>query len=507
MWSAQTGAGFAKAPLMERRERRSPRAPALQTKRLPLAILGIPFDCVTIPEALDAIEDMIQSGRPHQLVTANVDFLVQSLTDLELRRVLAEADLVLCDGTPLVWASRCLGNALPERVAGADLVPLLIRRAAERGYRIFFLGGKSEVAAKAVERLQREHPNLQIAGHYSPPFASLLEMDHPEIRRRIRRAQPDILLVSFGCPKAEKWIAMNCRSLGVPVCIGVGATIDFLAGEMKRAPEWMQYCGMEWVFRFLQEPARLGPRYATDLRRFSLAFARQWLAAPHSPRFQNGNGNDSLKFSQSLDCMRITAPAHLDLKVLAEDLPIFPLLTQDCLIDLSGVKSIDGSAIGWLVRLQRNLHAAGRSLVLVAPAKEVQRALHSVSLDDLFVVAHDRAEAERWLKNCSRAHLATLAENDDHSCSLFTTEITRKNAAHVLRRVLVNLRFHEPGDAIVLKMDHVRATDSAGASALARASRAAQRHGLSLRLMGVQSGVRNVLAHAGLEDLIAPEPR
>lgn len=505
MWSAQTGARFAEPPLVAPRKASRRNTPAPQTKRLPLAILGIPFDCVTIPEALDAIEDMIESGRSHQLVTANVDFLVQSLTDTELRRTLAEADLVLCDGTPLVWASRWLGNALPERVAGADLVPLLIQRAAERGYRIFFLGGKSEVAARAVQRLQKEHPNLQIAGHYSPPFSPLLKMNHAEIRRRIRRAQPDILLVSFGCPKAEKWIAMNHRALGVPVCIGVGATIDFLAGEMKRAPEWMQHCGMEWVFRLLQEPARLGPRYAVDLRRFGWALARQWFASAHNSHFQNGNGSDGLRFSQNLDCVRITAPAHLDLKVLAEDLPIFPLLTQDCMIDLSGVKSMDGSAIGWLVRLQRNLHAAGRSLVLVSPAKKVRRALHSVSLDDLFVVADDRTEAERWLKNCSRAQLATLAENDDHSCSLFTSEITLKNAARVLRRVLMHLRFHEPGDAVILKLDHVTFMDSAGASALARVQKAAQRRGLSLRVMGVQPTVRNVLAHAGLEELIAPE--
>src|SRR5688572_19382313 len=134
----------------------------------PVSILGIPFDHLTIPQAIAAIEQMIATGRPHYAATANVDFLVQSLEDEELRRILIEADLVLCDGTPLVWVSRWLGNPLPERVAGADLVPKLLAVAADKGYRIFFLGGKPEVAARAVERLRAKYPAIQIAGHYSP---------------------------------------------------------------------------------------------------------------------------------------------------------------------------------------------------------------------------------------------------------------------------------------------------------------------------------------------------
>src|SRR5206468_3328168 len=138
------------------------------------------------------------------------------------------ADLVLCDGTPLLWASRILGNPLPERVAGADLVPLLISVAAQRKYRIFFLGATAESATRAVNKLQESYPDLIIAGHYSPPFNKLLEMDHEEIKRRIVEAKPDLLFVCFGCPKQEKWIAMQYRSLGVPVAAGVGGTLDFL---------------------------------------------------------------------------------------------------------------------------------------------------------------------------------------------------------------------------------------------------------------------------------------
>src|SRR5436190_13600875 len=135
----------------------------------PIAILGVPFDNITTGETIEAIGRMVASGLPHYLVTANVDFLVQAQEDVELRRILFDAHLVLCDGTPLVWASRLLGNPLLERVAGADLVPLLLRIAAQRGYRLFLLGATPESAQRAVTNLYRQHPDLIIAGHYSPP--------------------------------------------------------------------------------------------------------------------------------------------------------------------------------------------------------------------------------------------------------------------------------------------------------------------------------------------------
>ena len=255
----------------------------------PVAILGIPFDNVTTNETIALIENMVASRQPHYLATANVDFLVQSLHDVELRRILLDAHLVLCDGTPLVWASRWLGNPLPERVAGSDLVPLLIQVAAKRKYRIFFLGGTPEATTRAVSNLQNKYPELLIAGHYSPPFGHLLEMNHDAITRRIRDAKPDLLFVSFGCPKQEKWISMHYRALGVPVSAGVGATIDFLAGTAARAPSWMRRSGSEWIFRLLQEPRRLFRRYVTDLWWFGRVITAQWWqlrfrpAAPDSP--------------------------------------------------------------------------------------------------------------------------------------------------------------------------------------------------------------------------------
>lgn len=238
-------------------------------------LLDVPFDVVTMHETLERVGSMIRARQPHYLATANVDFAVQSRKDPELREILEKAHLVVCDGTPLVWLSRLLRRPLPERVAGSDMVPRLLVKAEQEGWRVFFLGGESEVLKQAVRKVAEKHPRLEIAGAYSPPFAPLEKMDHEGIRTRVKEARPDLLLVSFGCPKQEKWIARHYEALGVPVSVGVGATIDFLAGAMKRAPRWMQVAGMEWIFRLAQEPRRLLKRYATDMVVFAIGSVRE----------------------------------------------------------------------------------------------------------------------------------------------------------------------------------------------------------------------------------------
>ena len=273
--------GGSSAPKMAPRRQPLPEKP-------PVTLLGVAFSNVTFAETLARIEAMIASRQPHYICTANVDFLVQARRDAELCRILNEAHLVLCDGTPLVWASRWLGKPLPERVAGSDLVPQLIRVAAENNHRLFFLGATPEANEQAVANVRSQFPNVIIAGHYSPPFRPLPELDNGEITKRIRATHPDIVLVAFGCPKAEKWMAGNYRSLGVPVTIGIGGTIDFLAGRMKRAPLWMQRAGLEWIFRLCQEPRRLFRRYAADLWYFAWAMTAELRRMKLPPRRQPG---------------------------------------------------------------------------------------------------------------------------------------------------------------------------------------------------------------------------
>lgn len=354
----------------------------------PIAILGVPFDAVTITTAVERIETMIGSGLSHYVVTPNVDFLVRAKRDAELHQILVHADLVLCDGKPLVWASQWLGNELPGRVAGSDLVPVLLHRAAERGWKIFLLGGAEGVGAEAARRIAIDHPTLPPVGHYSPPLRALADMNHAEIVARLRAAKPDIVLVCFGCPKQEKWIFQNYRSAGVPVMIGAGGTVDFLAGRLKRAPMWMRRTGTESVFRLWQEPRRLFKRYAGDLIHFVPALLRQlW----HLPA-RGAKKNAPLSVSTSTFTgygIRVQAAEQLHRDVL-HSAPIFWAHTLEqpghCLLDLTQVKSIDSTGLAFLAHWQRQLASVQRNLILFQPSPAVRAALDRMGLTQQFVI-------------------------------------------------------------------------------------------------------------------------
>jgi len=236
----------------------------IELRKTCVAILGVAIDNLTMQEVLDAVGAAIDKGGFHQIATANVDFLVNSVRDEELRETLVRCDIVLADGMPLVWASYLMGAALKERVAGADLVPQLARLSAERGYRIFLLGASEESSAGTARWMLKNFPGACIAGRFCPDHLPLEEMDNEDILSRIEDARPDILLVAFGNPKQEKWLAMHRHRLRVPVCIGVGGSFDFLSGRVSRAPLWMQRYALEWLYRTIQDPSRLAKRYARN---------------------------------------------------------------------------------------------------------------------------------------------------------------------------------------------------------------------------------------------------
>ena len=251
--------------------------------------LGIPVDNLTLESAVERIVRMARTrdGRARLVSTLNVDFLVNSLgTALtrprhpELLEVLRSSDMVTADGFPIVWLSRLLGRPLAGRVCGSDLVPALGERCAREGLSIFLLGGGEGVAAAAGKILEERYPGLRIAGTAAPfvrttgaGLDTALE-DDEALLERIHSSNADILLVGLGNPKQELWFNRNRQQLRTPVSIGVGGTFEFITGNVKRAPEIWQRLNLEWVYRMIQDPARLWKRYTKGL--FKLA----GLAAP-----------------------------------------------------------------------------------------------------------------------------------------------------------------------------------------------------------------------------------
>ncbi|MBK5222588.1 MAG: WecB/TagA/CpsF family glycosyltransferase [Acidimicrobiia bacterium] len=269
--------------------------PAAALDRSIALLLGIPIDILTMAEALDRAADLIvrarATGRTHQLVTVNVDFVVNALTDAQLRSILRRSDLAIADGMPLVWASRLFGPPLPERVAGVDLVSLLAERSAREGFSMLLFGGRPGVADQAAARLIELHPGLRVRGMDCPPLADDGYVD-PELVDAVRAAAADIVCVALGHPKQDKWIAAHRHDIGAPLLLGVGASLDFISGVAVRAPVQMQRNGLEWLHRLIHEPRRLGRRYSRDLVHFAPRVAAQRLGAPaltmRTPRATTG---------------------------------------------------------------------------------------------------------------------------------------------------------------------------------------------------------------------------
>ena len=226
-----------------------------------IGIMGAYVDCVTLAEATQRVHEFIESGLPHQVVTVNVDFVRQAQSDKTFMEVINRCDLAIADGMPLVWASGWFGDRLPERVTGVELVDQCCGFASKEGYRVFLLGGANGVAQDAARVLTERHPGLQVVGAYSPPIGQFSEEEDRKIVDMIKEARPHILLVAFGAPKQDLWIAKHQQSLSVPLALGVGGVFNFLTGRVKRAPGWMQQRGLEWLYRVTQEPTRLWRRY------------------------------------------------------------------------------------------------------------------------------------------------------------------------------------------------------------------------------------------------------
>lgn len=230
-----------------------------------IRFMNTEIDNYTMDEAVDAIDRLIQKDKNGYVVTPNIDHIVKLETDTLLQQVYANADIILTDGKPMIWMSRWYGTPIKEKVSGSDLFPRLCELAAAKEYRVFLLGAAEGVAAKAAANLQKRFPGLMIAGTYSPPFG--FEKDEEELNHIIQvvtEAKPHILVVGLGCPKQEKFIYEYRNDLKVPVSLGLGASIDFEAGIIKRAPKWMADHGFEWLYRVVQDPKRLMRRYFID---------------------------------------------------------------------------------------------------------------------------------------------------------------------------------------------------------------------------------------------------
>ena len=356
-----------------------PRGMSNSFSPVPLVIFGVPFHNVTFEEAIQWTVDRVHSGKPGYIATANLDFIVQAQHDTELRNVLREADLVIADGFPPVKLAPFFGPPLKGRVTGSDITPMLAARAEREGISIYGLGAAEGVAAKAMEVLKKRHPALKVSGAWSPPYAPLDKMDHAEILRRLGEAKPDILFTAFGAPKQDKFNHMHVKHWNVPVAIGIGGTLDFIAGVQTRAPVWVQKLQCEWLWRWGTDPKRLTKRYVSNvvfmLRAIWLTLELRVgrnvpaLVDPSAPPHWPDHGVIYHEF-QSLE----TLPENLSGKVV---------------IDLRNVEWLSSQEIGALLELSKRV----QKVVLLHAGSKVRKLFEFSKLTDRLPIAATCAEA------------------------------------------------------------------------------------------------------------------
>ena len=238
-----------------------------------ITLMGCRIDNLSMEETLDRIGEFIRSGQPHHHVVVNVDKLVKANRDPQLRRIINECALVNVDGMPVVWASRLLGKPLKARVAGIDLFEALMRRAGEAGWRVFLLGARNDVVLAVAETYRRRYPGLVVAGWRDGYWQG--ENEEAAVAEQVRASRADLLFVAISSPKKEEFLGRWQERMRIPFAMGVGGTFDVAIGRVRRAPAWMQRAGLEWFYRFLQEPRRMFRRYFIDDMAFIWLFIKE----------------------------------------------------------------------------------------------------------------------------------------------------------------------------------------------------------------------------------------
>jgi N-acetylglucosaminyldiphosphoundecaprenol N-acetyl-beta-D-mannosaminyltransferase len=245
-----------------------------------ISLFGVEIDRLDMDQTVVRCATSIDAGGFVQQVSVNAGKAVAMEKDERLREIVRNSGLVNADGQSVVWAARLLRRPLPGRVAGIDLMERLLALAHDRGLRVFVLGAKANVLERAIERLRKRYPGIEIAGYRDGYFA---DEESAAVCEHIRASRPHILFVAMSSPRKEYWLAEHGPTLGVPFAMGVGGAIDVVAGLTRRAPRWMQRSGLEWLFRLAQEPRRLARRYLLTNAQFVLLVARELLGRRRRP--------------------------------------------------------------------------------------------------------------------------------------------------------------------------------------------------------------------------------
>ncbi len=437
----------------------------------PIAILGVPFDNITLAETCSLAATMIESRYPHYATTVGANFLLAAQQDVELRRILFDAHLIVAEENLVLWASKILGNPLPGCVTVPNLIPQLLVLAEAKGWRVFLLGGDDTAAKKILAR----QPKLQLVGAFKPAEKPLLEMDHADILRRVREMKPDILLVAFGCPTQEKWINMNYRAAGVPFVLGAGTNFDFLTGTSRPHPG-----GGKKI-------------------KFILAVLKQWWRLRAKKKNPAAAPADVMPDPQGN--LVIRAPARLGAAEThaAQSEWLRAVENGHVFFDLSETQFVDSTGVGMLIRLRKRARELGGQFILIAPRPPVEAALKLMKLDEFFTVQASIGGARILMESSAGASPVTSGVSASELQIRWAGEVTTLNAVELGAYTESELTQISPGMGVAIDLARVTFVDSTGIGLMVRFKKNLKRRDIHLKFTNVSPSVRNVIRATQLE--------
>jgi N-acetylglucosaminyldiphosphoundecaprenol N-acetyl-beta-D-mannosaminyltransferase len=477
-----------------------------------VVVLGIPFKDVSFNDVVEWVNQRVRSRCPGYIATANMDFIMQAWRDPEQQRILLEADLVVADGIPIVWLSRLMGFGLKERVTGSDLVPMFAELCAREGFSLYGLGGAPGVAEKAMECLSQRYPGLRVAGCYSPPKADVLSMNNAEILSKLDAANPDILLVAFGAPKQEKWVNMHIREWKVPVSIGIGGSLDFLAGAQKRAPRIIQKCALEWLWRMMSDPPRLFKRYISNIFFFSIALAKLFVLrygpSNKMPRVMSDPTEPNLL--KSLHAKRIAFPDSADSCAVEA--------FRNACMDATGISSlvVDLEQRDWLTILEmgilvegsRTCRSKGRHFYVLAGHPRAAKAFRFFHLDH-YLHASERIEeilqAIKAQRKCA-GERETCTVSDGRLTLALPAELTAANLdtfRATFEQAWQKWEQQKPCEGVTVDATGIEFLDSAALGFLNALRKQTAQAGVAFRCFGFHGAALQTLKIARLDTLFS----
>lgn len=390
-------------------------------------LLGLPFHVITMDETIDDAVEAVQAKVPTYYITANVDFIAQAHDNEPLKDILFHADRVVCDGMPLVWLSRYFHPVLPERVAGSDMVFRLFEQADQHSWKAYFLGSDDATLTQTKSILAERYPKMDVVGTFSPPFGTVESWPNEAILADVKASKPDLLLVAVGCPKQEYWISKFYKEAGVPLSIGIGASLDFICGTQVRAPKWIQKIGMEWSWRMLSDPKRLVKRYAKDLYYLVVLANRQRKLTGQGSKVVAKDATENVAATSEAkeSSPGVTSPAVSESDVqwirwsgeaersVLEKLERPADSAQPVFLDLSGVTFMDSSAIGLLAKFARDARQAEVAFGILQPSAGVVKIIEAMHLSAQFPAYASREEALVVLRQHRAAANDTVTQQQE----------------------------------------------------------------------------------------------